>query len=73
MIGDDRTYEDLVPHATDEEFAPGQRVRVLDLETLIATKEHTGREKTAPFSMCFAGLSKRAAGNNHHCAVRLRS
>jgi hypothetical protein len=44
-IGNGRSYEDLLPHATIEEITAELRVRVLDLETLIATKEETGRDK----------------------------
>lgn len=44
-IGNGRRYEDLLPHAFEMEVGDGVRVRVLDLETLIATKEETGREK----------------------------
>jgi hypothetical protein len=44
-IGNGRRYEDLLPHAGEMDLGDGLRVRVLDLETLIATKEETGREK----------------------------
>lgn len=44
-IGAGRRYEDLLPHAGEMDLGDGLRVRVLDLETLIATKEETGREK----------------------------
>jgi hypothetical protein len=44
-IGNGRRYEDLPPHAVEMEVGEGVRVRVLDLETLIATKQETGREK----------------------------
>jgi hypothetical protein len=44
-IGSGRRYADLVPHTVEMELEEGVRVRVLDLETLIATKEESGREK----------------------------
>ena len=44
-IGRGLTYEDLLPRSGDIEIAPGIRVRVLDLETLIALKEELGGEK----------------------------
>jgi hypothetical protein len=44
-IGKGRRYEDLLQHAIVMEMGEGVRVRVLDLETLIATKQETGREK----------------------------
>jgi hypothetical protein len=40
-----RTYDDLLPHTELVEISPELRVRVLDLETQIAIKEETGREK----------------------------
>jgi predicted nucleotidyltransferase len=36
---------DLLPHATEMDVGEGIRVRVLDLETLITTKEEAGQEK----------------------------
>jgi len=44
-IGRGLSYEDLLPRSADTEIAPGIRVRVLDLETLIALKEELGGEK----------------------------
>ena len=44
-IGRSRSYDDLLPHTVELEVADGLRVRVLDLETLIRTKEETGGEK----------------------------
>jgi hypothetical protein len=44
-IGRSRSYEDLLPHTHEVEAAEGLRVRVLDLETLIAIKEEVGGEK----------------------------
>jgi len=41
-IGRGRTYEDLLPHTVEMEIGGGVRVRVLDLETLIAVKEEVG-------------------------------
>ena len=39
------SYEDLLPHATELEVAPNLRVRVLDVETLLALKEELRRDK----------------------------
>jgi hypothetical protein len=47
-IGHKRSYEDLLPHSAVEEIEPGLRVRVVNLETLVATKEEAGREKDLP-------------------------
>jgi predicted nucleotidyltransferase len=44
-IGKGRFYEDLLPHAVEMELGNELRVRVLDLETLIAVKEEVGGEK----------------------------
>ena len=44
-IGKGRRYADLLAHAVELDVGEGIRVRVLDLETLIASKEETGREK----------------------------
>jgi predicted nucleotidyltransferase len=44
-IGRGLSYPDLLPHSTEMEIGGGLRVRVLDLETLIALKEDLGREK----------------------------
>ncbi len=43
-IGRSRRYEDLLPHTVEMEIGEGARVRVLDLETLIAIKEETARD-----------------------------
>ncbi len=43
-IGDNLGFDELVPH-TVETTVRGMRVRVLDLETLIAIKEQLGGEK----------------------------
>ena len=40
-----RTYEDLLSRTVEMEIAPGLRIRVLDLPTLIALKEELGQEK----------------------------
>jgi len=45
MIGRSRNYADLLPHAHELEVADGLRVRVLDLETLIAVKEEVAGER----------------------------
>jgi hypothetical protein len=44
-IGPDLGYRDLVPHSVELDVADGLRIRVLDLETLIAIKEELGGEK----------------------------
>lgn len=45
MIGRDLGYQDLVPHSVEMDIGEGIRVRVLDLETLIAIKEELAGEK----------------------------
>jgi predicted nucleotidyltransferase len=47
-IGNGRSYDDLLPHAVLMDFNGGLRIRVLDVETQIAVKEETGREKDLP-------------------------
>jgi hypothetical protein len=44
-IGRDLGYQDLVPHSVELHISEGLRIRVLDLETLIAIKEELGGEK----------------------------
>jgi predicted nucleotidyltransferase len=44
-IGSGLAYADLLPHSALMEIAPDIRVRVLDLETIIALKEELGRDK----------------------------
>lgn len=44
-IGRGLSYQDLLPHAVEMEIGDGMRVRVLDLETIIAIKEELGSEK----------------------------
>ena len=44
-IGQGRGYEELLSHTTRKEVAPGLRVRVLDLATLIEIKEESGQDK----------------------------
>jgi hypothetical protein len=44
-IGRGRGYEDLLPHTVEMDLGEGVRVRVLDLETVIAIKEEVGGEK----------------------------
>jgi hypothetical protein len=44
-IGNKLGYHDLLPHTIEMEIGEGLRVRVLDLETLIALKEALGGEK----------------------------
>jgi hypothetical protein len=45
MIGKDRAYADLFPHSVEMQMQPGFHVRVLDLATLIETKQETAGEK----------------------------
>jgi len=45
MIGRSRTYDDLLPHTHELEVGEGLRVRVLNLETLIAVKEEVAGER----------------------------
>jgi len=45
MIGQEREYEGLLAHTVEMEVAADVKVRVLDLETLIQTKEATAGEK----------------------------
>ena len=45
MIGRSRSYDDLLPHTHELEVGEGLRVRVLNLETLIAVKEEVGGER----------------------------
>ena len=44
-IGRSRGYDELLPHTDDMELGGGLRVRVLNLETLIAVKEEVAGEK----------------------------
>lgn len=44
-IARERSYDDLLPHSVELQLQVGLRVRLLDLETLITTKEETGRDK----------------------------
>ena len=44
-IGKGRSYQERRPNAGETEWGKGLRVRVLDLETLIAVKEEVGGEK----------------------------
>ena len=44
-IGRGRSYEDLLPHTVETDLGGGVRIRVLDLETVIAIKEEVGGEK----------------------------
>ena len=44
-VGRDLTYEDLAPHSLEMNVGEGVRIKVLDLETLIALKEALGGEK----------------------------
>lgn len=44
-IGRNLGYPDLLPHSIELEIGEGLRIRVLNLETLIALKEQRGGEK----------------------------
>jgi predicted nucleotidyltransferase len=44
-IGRNLSYQDLLPHSVEMNIGEGIRIRVLDLETLIAVKEELGGEK----------------------------
>jgi hypothetical protein len=44
-IGRDLRYEDLLPHSTEMDIGEDIRIRVLNLEKLIAIKEELGGEK----------------------------
>ena len=44
-VGRDLGYQELLPHSVEMEIGEGIRVRVLDLETLIAIKEELAGEK----------------------------
>ena len=44
-IGQDLGYTELLPQSTEMEIGSGIRVRVLNLETIIATKEYVASEK----------------------------
>jgi predicted nucleotidyltransferase len=45
VIGKGRGYDELLAHTVELEVGAGVRVRVLDLATLIETKEEAGRDK----------------------------
>jgi predicted nucleotidyltransferase len=44
-IGRGLSYEELLPHTVEMDVGDGIRVRVLDLETIIAIKQEPGTEK----------------------------
>ena len=44
-ISNDRGYDELLPHTVPMTVSEGIQVRLLDLATLIAIKEETGRDK----------------------------
>jgi predicted nucleotidyltransferase len=44
-IGRDLGYQNLVPHSVELDISEDLRIRILDLETLIALKEELGGEK----------------------------
>jgi len=45
FLGDRQAYQDLPPHSTEMEIGPNLRVRVLNLERLIQSKEEAGRDR----------------------------
>lgn len=45
LIGEGQDYADLAPHAVEVQVGEGLTVRILDLETLIRTKQETAGEK----------------------------
>jgi len=45
LIGAGRGYSDLIPHTMEMELGDGLKVRLLDLETLIQTKQEAAGEK----------------------------
>ena len=45
LIGAVHEYDDLAPHAIDMQIGEGLTVPVLDLDTLIQTKQETAVEK----------------------------
>ncbi len=45
MIGSGQIYQDLLPHSADVDIGGGIRIRVLDLETLVAIKEELAGDK----------------------------
>jgi len=47
-IGRGRTFEDLIGHTESAALGDGTAFRVLDLETVIATKREPGRSKDLP-------------------------
>jgi predicted nucleotidyltransferase len=44
-VGKNLSYDDLLPHSHEMDIGGGLKVRVLDLETIIAIKESIGGEK----------------------------
>ena len=44
-IGSGRGYDELLAHSSETEVGAGLRIRVLNLEELIRSKEEAGREK----------------------------
>jgi len=44
-IGPNLGYQDLLPHSNEMNIGEGIRIRVLDLETIIAVKEQLAAEK----------------------------
>ena len=45
FIGANLAYEDLIPHSAEMDIGEGMRLRVLDLETIIAVKEQLAGDK----------------------------
>lgn len=44
-VGTNRGYEELFPHSVEIDLGEGVRVHILDLPTLIDTKQDAGRAK----------------------------
>jgi hypothetical protein len=60
-IGRGRGYDDLLPHTHEVELGDRLRVRVLDLETLIAVKEEVAGEKGSGGAPHHAAYARREA------------
>ena len=44
-MGDDLKYEQLAPHSSEMDIGDGLRIRVLDLEMIVAIKEKLATQK----------------------------
>lgn len=63
-IAAQRDYDNLLPHTIELELQDGKWIRVLDLETLILTKEEAGREKDK-LALPILRRTREEAQNNH--------